>query len=70
VWTFYSAFGIGRDDSSNKVVLFRVKGWDMTISALSLIITQNWRDRVKGWDMTISVLSLIITQNWRDKRER
>jgi hypothetical protein len=32
------------DDPSNKVVWFKVKGWDKTIPMLSPVIPQNWRD--------------------------
>jgi hypothetical protein len=36
--------GTGRDDPSNKVVWFRVRGWDIIIPVLSPVIPQNWRD--------------------------
>jgi hypothetical protein len=34
----------GWDNLSNKVVWFRIKGWDMTILVLFWVVSQNWRD--------------------------
>jgi hypothetical protein len=38
--------GTGWDDPSNKIVWFRVKGWDMTIPVLFSVIPQNRRMRI------------------------
>jgi hypothetical protein len=45
------------DDPSNKVVWLRVKGWDMTISVLSPVIPQNWRDDRGRQRISLSYLS-------------
>jgi hypothetical protein len=39
------------DDLSNKIVWFRINGWDITIPVLSPVILQNWRYE-RGRQMT------------------
>jgi hypothetical protein len=48
---------MSRDDPSNKVVWFRVRGWDRTIPVLSPVIPQNWRDERRRQRTSLSWLS-------------
>jgi hypothetical protein len=48
---------MGHDDPSNKVVWFKVRGWDRPIPVLSPVIPQNWRDKRGRQEMSLSYLS-------------